>query len=178
MNPISHDRKILNGKDKQYHINKLNECNSQGISLIQIFEDELVSHRQICENKIKQICYLNTNLPRIFDRKCSVQKIMCNNAKTFLESNHIQGFARTTVHLDCFYENELVGVMTLKRERNNNWDLNRFATNIAYQCVGIGGKLFTYFTTHYVFNDIKSFANRRWTLNINNNLYTKRMDFH
>lgn len=160
-------------KDKHYHIYKLNKCNEKGIRLIHIFEDEWVNHKEICESKLKQICGLNHN-PKIYGRKCTICKIENKEeVYKFLDEKHIQGRTGFTVGLGCYYNNKLMGVMTFKQGKEGYWDLNRFATDINYQCLGIGGKLFKYFIRNYPFTEIKSFADRRWTIDPYNNLYTK-----
>ena len=161
------------GKDHRYHLDRLNKCNEKGIRLIQIFEDEWINHREICESKLKQICGLNGN-PKIYARKCEIREISDKTeAYEFLDKNHIQGRTVCTIALGAYYQNNLIGVMTFKKEKEGYWDLNRFATDINYQCIGIGGKLFKYFTRNYPFIEIKSFADRRWTTDPTNNLYTK-----
>ena len=46
------------------------------------------------------------------------------------------------------------------------------ATKINYLCHGVCGKLFKVFVDTYTPIEVKSFADRRWTLNADNNLYT------
>ena len=160
------------GRDRHYHINKLNECNEMGVRLIQIFEDEWVNHREICESKLRQICGLNTN-PKVYARKCNITEIKNADAKEFLNNNHIQGYTPAIVYLGCFHGEQLVGVMSFKMDVDGYWELNRFATDINHQCVGVGGKLFKHFTSNYPFHEIKSFADRRWTTDPKDNLYIK-----
>jgi hypothetical protein len=63
--------------------------------------------------------------------------------------------------------------MSFKQESKNGdkWELTRFASNNNYICSGVAGKLFKYFTRHYDFSVIKSFADRRWSIDKPNNLY-------
>ena len=163
------------GKDRYYHLNKLNACKEKGIKLIQIFEDEYVNKRDIVYNKLKHIMKFDQKLPRIPGRKCKVMEISINEAKDFLEKYHIQGYVGSKVYLGAFYHEELVAVMTFKTlDRNTlKWELTRFASNYNYICQGIGGKLFNYFIKNYNPEEIKSFADRRWTINEENNIYTK-----
>lgn len=160
-------------KDRHYHIDKLNGCNKKGVSLIQIFEDEYELNKELVIDKIKHILHINSNKESIFARKCSVKVIDKYIAEDFLNKNHIQGFASASLYLGLYYNTILVAVMSFIEEGNQMWNLNRFASNIKYNCVGAGGKLFKYFTKNYQFKEIKSFADRRWTINQNSNLYTK-----
>lgn len=161
------------GRDRNYHIGKLNQCNNNGVSLIQIFEDEWINHKEIVKCKLRHILGLDINKNKIFARKCNVEVVGKETARSFLSNNHIQGYTSASVYLGLFYDKTLVAVMSFLEEKKEMWNLNRFATDIKYNCVGAGGKLFKYFTTHYVFKEVKSFADRRWTTNVSNNLYTK-----
>ena len=117
----------------------------------------------------------DTELPRVYARKCKIVNIKKEISKKFLIKNHIQGSGNGSVHLGCFYNNELVGVMSFKRERKDSdkWELTRFATDITKHCIGVGGKLFKYFVKNYNPSEVKSFADRRWTLDKDDNLYIK-----
>lgn len=161
------------GKGRNYHIGKLNKCNEKGVRLIHIFEDEWMNHKEIVASKIKHIIGIDQNKPKIFARKCTVVEITNTKAKEFLERNHIQGFASASVYLGLLYKSNIIGVMTFLEEKNGMWNLNRFVTDINYTCLGAGGKLFKYFISNYKCVEIKSFADRRWTTNPYNNLYTK-----
>lgn len=170
---IWHSEKF--GKDRNYHLNKTIACEKQGIRLIHIFEDEWIEHEEIVKSKLKHILGCDMGLPKIFARKCIVNEINNQIAKSFLEKNHIQGFARSSVYLGCFYNNELVGVMTFKREikESDKWELTRFATDITKHCIGVGSKLFKYFVKNYNPTEVKSFADRRWSTTLKDNLYIK-----
>lgn len=161
------------GRDSKYHINKLNECNNKGVSLVQIFEDEWIFHKDIVLSKIRHMLKKDEKLEKVYGRKCMVKEIGKSEAKEFLSVNHIQGYGSSSVLLGCFYNNTLVGVMTFRNDGNGCWELDRFATDINKTCVGVGGKLFKYFTENYNPIGVKSFADRRWTVSKNDNLYTK-----
>ena len=161
------------GKDKYYHVNKLNTCKNRGVKLIQIFEDEYISHKEIVLNKLKHILGIQNNNKKIPGRKCIVVEINNKISKEFLNKYHIQGFSRSTVYLGAYYNDELVAVMTFLKMNDGCYELNRFASNYNYICQGVGGKLFSYFIKNYNPEKIKSFADRRWTINEDNNVYLK-----
>ena len=74
--------------------------------------------------------------------------------------------------IGAFYENELVGACIFKKENTEGfWELTRMATQDGYLCHGVCGKLFKYFVDKYNPVQVKSFADRRWTLNKDNNIY-------
>ena len=163
------------GKGRQYHLLKTRGCNAKGIKLIHIFEDEYFYKRDIVLNKLSHLLKIDMNKPKIMGRKCIINEMSKDDAKEFLEKYHIQGFDPSTVYLGAFYDGNIVGVMSfLKCEKTSDkWELTRFASNYNYICQGIGGKLFKYFIKKYNPSYIKSFADRRWTIDEDNNLYNQ-----
>lgn len=159
-------------KDKRYHLSKLIKCNEKGIKLIQIFEDEWIEHKDVVLTKIRHILGFDNSEP-VYARKCTVSEIDKKTAYDFLEKNHIQGHVSSTVSFGSFYNDRLVAVMTFTDDSENKWNLTRFATDMNTRCIGVAGKLFKAFLRAYNPEYVKSFADRRWTLSEENNVYTK-----
>lgn len=160
------------GKDKYYHLKKTKECERKGVKLIHIFEDEYQLKKEIVLSKLLHIVGKNTN-EKIYARKCTVKEILMSDANDFLENNHIQGTCKFTVAYGLFHKDMLVAVMSLLNEGDDNWNLVRFASDISLHCIGAGGKLFKHFLRDKKPAQVKTFADRRWTTDIGDNLYTK-----
>jgi len=162
-------------KNHAYHLEKTKLCNQKGYGLIHIFEDEYVNNKEIVLHKLSHILGLDYECPKIMARKCEIKEIYKHDAENFLNTYHIQGFVSASVYVGAFYDNQLIAVMSFKNGniKNPDWELVRFASNYNYVCQGIGSKIFKYFVNKYKPYKIVSFADRRWTINENNNLYIK-----
>ena len=164
------------GKGRYYHLNKTEMCNKNGIGLIHVFEDEYMYKKDIVLSKLSHILNIETNRKKIMGRKCNIEVITKDVAKEFLEKYHIQGFDPSTLYYGAYFNDELISVMSFMINgpiEDNKWELTRFASNYNYICQGIGGKMFNRFIKDNSPSEVKSFADRRWTLNEKNNLYIK-----
>lgn len=167
---------------KNYHIDKLNQANLQGIKLINIFEDEYTYHKDIVLSKIKYILSKATTLSKIYARKCTVRKVSMEEKKLFLEKNHVQGNDNSQICLGLIYNNVIVSIMTFFVDgrsgighisnNKNNYELVRFASSIDHIVAGGFGKLLKYFITEYKPAEIYSYADLRWC-SLNDNIYIK-----
>jgi len=156
------------GKDSKYHLNKLKCCEEKGIKLIHIFEDELITHRDIVFSKL--LNFISKSEKKIYARKCEVREIDKKQKKSFLECNHLQGDDRSSVCLGAFFNGELVSVMTFSKGRvclntkgEDKWELSRFCSSINHSVVGIASKLLKYFEKQYSPNSLTTYADRRWS---------------
>ena len=194
------DRKILNGKEldifipeynlaieynglywhseeylnKDYHLNKTNECEANSIQLIHIFEDEWLYKRDIIKSRLKNIFGLTEN--KIYGRKCVIKEVTSKDSKDFLDNNHIQGNINTTINIGLYYNNKLVSLMTFNKPRLgigtnfNGYELSRFCNKLDTTVIGGADKLLKYFIKTYNPKEIISYADRRWS---QGNLYEK-----
>lgn len=160
-------------KNWTYHIDKTNECLKKQIKLIQIFEDEYIKTPEIVKSKLLHIMNVNNSI-KVMGRKCYIKEIDKEISREFLTKFHIQGYGKCTKTYGCYFGEELIGVMSFLLEGDKTtWNLVRFATDYRYTCSGVGGKLFKHFIKENNPSIIKTFADRRWTVNSDNNLYTK-----
>jgi rubredoxin len=164
-----------NGKTKNYHKTKLEQCNKAGYRLITIFEDEWLIKQDIVKNRIRHI--LGMEKERIYARKCVIKNIDRKQAKEFIENYHIQGYVEANIKLGAFYEDELVAVMTFTKPSlskgmkttANRMELSRFCSSKSV--IGIASKFLSYFQGRYPHHkEIYSFADRRWS---EGNVYEK-----
>ncbi len=200
VNIIKKDKKILNGKeidillpeynigieydglywhsdefkDKNYHINKTNECSEKGIRLIHIFEDEWVQKKDIVKSRLLNV--LNKTKNRIFARLCKIMEVKSTEAKEFLDNNHIQGNVYGKFNIGLYFNDELVSLMTFGSKRKNlgsttkdgEYELLRFCNKLNTTVIGGASKLFKYFIEKYNPEKITSYCDLRWS---NGNLY-------
>jgi hypothetical protein len=162
----------LFGKDKKYHLNKLIKCEEKGYRLITIFEDELVFKKDILFSRLKNLLTTYAS-DTIYARKCKIKEINAEQVGVFCNCNHTQGYGSgAKIKLGAFYKDELVSIMTFskpsiaKRYRDTTglvWELHRFCSKINYRIVGIASKLLKHFERNYEWNNIFSYADRRWS---------------
>lgn len=164
-------------KDKNLHKIKSDLAESNGIRLIQIFEDEIKLKYDIVISRLSNLLGLNET--KVFARKCDIREIRGSIKRDFLNSNHIQGDSNTSINLGLFHNDELVSLMTFGKERlalgnstsnDGVYELNRFCSKLNTTVIGAAGKLMKHFIRNH--NPIKliSYADRRWS---NGKLYEK-----
>lgn len=160
-------------KDRMYHLTKKEVCKKKGITLYHIFEDEYLYHKEALFSKIERKLGIGNGIQKIGARKCSVLEIDNEKAKKFLDRNHIQGHTKATVYLGAVNDGKLLAVMSFTREKEGKWNLVRFASDIDFIVQGIASKLFVHFLRNYDVNEVKTFLDRRWEDDMNDNVYTK-----
>ena len=168
----------LNGKDKNYHINKSVMANKKNIKLIQIFEDEILHQKDIVLSKLSHELKLN-DFNKIDARKCEI-KIIDNKLKSdFLFKNHLQGDAKDSVRYGLFHNKELVSVMTFGKRKisgglSSNWEMIRFCNKNNYSIRGGFSKLLSYILKNCDIKNFITFSDCRWSgVNENETVYFK-----
>ena len=159
-------------KPKSYHIWKTQECQSKGIRLIHIFEDEWRDNKEIIQSKLKSIFGNTDGIEKIYARKCIVKDIPWADTSEFLQKNHIQGSVPTSVSIGLFYKDILVSVATFgkptvvrgnKTMKLGEWELMRMVTDINKHVTGSNRKIVVIFHKNHKPERIISYADRRFT---------------
>lgn len=149
------------GKDRYYHLNKMNFFNERGIKVLFIFEHEWHRNKNICISMINNSVGNTEN--KIYARKCQIKEIDKKQANDFINKNHVSGNASSTIQIGLFYNNELISVGTFKKSRytkNDSFELIRFCSLCNYSVVGGLSKIVSFFQNKYKMN-VVSYCNLR-----------------
>lgn len=141
-------------KDKDYHANKRRLCEEAGIRLIQIWEDDWLYKPQIIRHTILSVIGMSPK-EKVSARDGKVREISIQEAQSFLDEYHIQGYVPASVYLGLFIHDSLVSVMSIKRYKDN-FVLSRYATS----CIVRGGhsKMVRFVESNYKYHQLETFA--------------------
>ena len=130
---------------KMKHQKKYLACREKGIKLVQFFEDEWETKSDLCKAMISNSLGFSK---RIGARKTTIRELSLLESKEFLEYNHINGSANSSVKLGLFLKDELVQVMTFAKPRFDksfDFEVIRFATKRGLNIVGGASRLLSHF---------------------------------
>ena len=146
-------------KDNNYHLNKTKLCNKKGIDLIHVFEDDWIERKEIVKSIIS--ARLGIYEEKYMARKLNICEINREEAETFLNKNHIQGFAQGTDYLALKNNNEIIQMVVINKIgfHDGNVELTRMATKLNTQVIGGFSKLISHAYDIYK-QPITSYINR------------------
>ncbi len=150
-----HSEKLA-GKTK--HKNKRDLAESHGIKLLTLWEHELKQKVSIIKSMLLVQLF---RAKRIFARNTIVREITATESKDFLNEHHLHGARAASVHLGCFFNDELAGVMTFGHSRFDKqfeWEIIRLGWKKRIVVTGGASKLFSAFKSLYSPNSVISYA--------------------
>jgi endogenous inhibitor of DNA gyrase (YacG/DUF329 family) len=141
-------------KDNNYHMNKKHIANDNNIDLYFIWSDDWIYKQDIVKSLIKSKLGLYDK--RIYARNCVIKEVSTEEARTFIDNNHLQGYTSSKIKLGLYYNEELVSIMTFGKSRFNKdeYEIIRLCSKLNYQVIGGISKIFKYFQKHYLGNNI------------------------
>jgi len=161
-------------KNKNYHLNKTQLCESKGIQLLHIFENEWLEPtkqkiwKSIISNKLG-------HSTRLYARNCEIKTVKATKKCEFLKVNHLQGDCPSSVNVGLYHNDVLVSLMTFGKSRFSkkyDWELLRFCNGLDISVIGGASRLLKRFRTMKS-GSIVSYADKRRS---NGNLY-KQLGF-
>lgn len=150
--------------DAHRHLRKTIAAESVGITLLQVNEREWISKSELVLSKVRAKL---GRVRRIFARKCKLGVPSFEEAREFLNANHLQGATHYAPIRYGLYEGDnLVAIATYGIPRFNKkyeYELLRFAVLKDTSVVGGFSKLLHHFINERQPKNIISYADRRYS---------------
>lgn len=166
---------VTGGKNQDYHLRKLEKANSNGYTLLTIFEDEYILKGDLVKSILSRKLGVIDGF-RIHARECVIENIESSVCNDFLNKYHLQGKGHSSVKLGAHFGGYLIAVMTFSKKNiakgfkgdTGHWELDRYCAHPDFCVPGVASKLLRTFESNFKWRHITSFADRRWS---NGDLY-------
>jgi hypothetical protein len=120
----------LRKKSPSYHYGKWAKAKSAGVQLIQIWEDEWLSNKDLVKKMLLHKLGKDKLSKKIYGRNTKVVQLTKKIAEPFLEKNHIQGFQSGSYYYGLQdIQNEICAIIILTKEKDDTLNIVRYATS-------------------------------------------------
>ena len=140
------------GKDgiaKSYHKDKSICAIKAGYRCIHIFD---------WDNQ-DAIIQLLSDKEKVMARKCIIKPVIEEEARNFINNYHIQGYAKATISIGLYYNDNLISIMTFGKPRyNKNYEYELVRYCASKNVIGGAKRLFKYFLNNYQPSSIISYC--------------------
>ena len=150
-------------RDRLYHYNKYEELRKIGVQLITIFEDEWLLRKDICKSILMSKLGVIPN--KIPARKCLVRQVDIKMANAFMDKNHLQGKAKSSIAFGLYYDKNLVSCITFgshHRKSTSALILNRMSSLVNTNVIGGFSKIFNH-AKQNLNKEIVTWSDNRWS---------------
>lgn len=146
-----------------YHKEKSDLCRTNGIRLVQIFEDEWNLKKDIVKEKLRYLLRKSQAI-KIGARKTKIVNVSSKEAGLFLDKYHLQGNCASKFSFGLMFNNTLVAIASFSTNRFNRKEIEliRYATNYNYLVAGGLSRLINHFSKSTGIKEIVSYSDNRW----------------
>lgn len=150
-------------QDRKYHQHKWAWCEEKGIRLIQIWEHELHAKPEIIWDRLHHV--LGGHTHRVGARACEIVKITHDQARTFINAHHLQGYSPTPHVWGLIKDQEIQAVASFLKNRYSSkaeYELARYCVKAGAQVPGGLSRLINHAQRELGFKSLLSYSNLNW----------------
>lgn len=147
-------------EQKRRHQIKTDVSSAAGIQLLQ-FTDNEIKHRS--DLIISMIKSKTGQSHRIYARHCEIRWLKNADTKDFLDNNHMGGFRPARFSIGLYHHNCLVGVLTISKNAQYEWEIIRSAYVANTIVIGGFAKMLRHFMRVHNPATIMTYADRRFS---------------
>ena len=147
-------------KGVNYHQNKSILAQKHNIKLLQFWEHELNENWDIVLSIIRHNLKLSN---KVYARQCNMTKLTNIQTKHFINNNHIQGHKQSFINYGLIYNDKIVTILSLSKNKSYEWEIIRFCSIKNYCVIGGFSKLFKKFIINHNPNSIITRVDYRYS---------------